>query len=133
LDAARVADLRPYFGSVPDPRSRRGRLEASADGVDGVLPDGVSQRRTAGTGEDNAAGTGRLMINGLGHHDDYEARACSAIRPNRSSPTDRTPPELASALHDRWENEIGPVVHGLLIAQDSVVTKVTPTPASPLK
>ncbi|MFE0359025.1 transposase family protein [Streptomyces nigra] len=25
LDAARVADLRPYFGSVPDPRSRRGR------------------------------------------------------------------------------------------------------------
>ncbi|MDH6522626.1 hypothetical protein M2163_000864 [Streptomyces sp. SAI-135] len=30
-------------------------------------------------------------------------------------------------------NEIGPVVHGLLIAQDSVVPKVTPTPASPLK
>lgn len=25
LDADRVADLRPYFGSVPDPRSRRGR------------------------------------------------------------------------------------------------------------
>lgn len=35
--------------------------------------------------------------------------------------------------HDRWENEIGPAVHGLLIAQDSVVTKVTPTPASPLQ
>ena len=25
LDAGRVADLRPYFDSVPDPRSRRGR------------------------------------------------------------------------------------------------------------
>ena len=25
LDADRAADLRPYFGSVPDPRSRRGR------------------------------------------------------------------------------------------------------------
>ncbi|MGW5136167.1 hypothetical protein [Streptomyces sp. NPDC004135] len=35
--------------------------------------------------------------------------------------------------HDRWENEIGPVVHGLLNAQNSVVTKVTLTPASPLK
>lgn len=25
LDAGRIADLRPYLGSVPDPRSRRGR------------------------------------------------------------------------------------------------------------
>ena len=25
LDAGRIADLRPYFDSVPDPRSRRGR------------------------------------------------------------------------------------------------------------
>lgn len=25
LDADQVADLRPYFDSVPDPRSRRGR------------------------------------------------------------------------------------------------------------
>jgi len=25
LDSGRIADLRPYFDSVPDPRSRRGR------------------------------------------------------------------------------------------------------------
>ncbi|WP_241672005.1 transposase family protein [Streptomyces sp. IB2014 016-6] len=25
LDAGRIADLRPYFDSVPDPRARRGR------------------------------------------------------------------------------------------------------------
>jgi hypothetical protein len=34
---------------------------------------------------------------------------------------------------DRWKNEIGPVVHGLLIPEQSVVTRVTPTPASPLQ
>jgi hypothetical protein len=38
------------------------------------------------------------MINGLRHHDDHESRACSAVRSNRSYPTNRTPPELASAL-----------------------------------
>ncbi|MFF3110985.1 hypothetical protein ACFVSN_17555 [Kitasatospora sp. NPDC057904] len=35
--------------------------------------------------------------------------------------------------HDRWKNEIGPVVYGLLIPEKSVVTRVTPTPASPLR
>ncbi|MGW2254790.1 NIPSNAP family protein [Kitasatospora sp. NPDC001660] len=35
--------------------------------------------------------------------------------------------------HDRWKNEIGPVVHGLLIPEKSVVTRVTPTPSSPLR
>ncbi|MEC3993234.1 hypothetical protein VSR01_06625 [Actinacidiphila sp. DG2A-62] len=35
--------------------------------------------------------------------------------------------------HDRWENEIGPVVHGLLISEKTVVTRVVPTPASPLR
>ncbi|WP_265106875.1 NIPSNAP family containing protein [Streptomyces sp. ET3-23] len=34
---------------------------------------------------------------------------------------------------DRWKKEIGPVVHGLLIPERSVVTRVTPTPASPLQ
>ncbi|MEY9892798.1 hypothetical protein ABIA31_006476 [Catenulispora sp. MAP5-51] len=34
---------------------------------------------------------------------------------------------------DRWKNEIGPVVYGLLIPEKSVVTRVVPTPASPLK
>lgn len=34
---------------------------------------------------------------------------------------------------DRWKNEIGPVVYGLLIPEQSVVTRVTPTPASPLQ
>ncbi|MBD0742255.1 NIPSNAP family protein [Streptomyces sp. CBMA152] len=33
---------------------------------------------------------------------------------------------------DRWKNEIGPVVYGLL-PEKSVVTRVTPTPASPLQ
>jgi hypothetical protein len=35
--------------------------------------------------------------------------------------------------HDRWRNEIGPVVYGLLIPEKSVVTRVVPTPASPLR
>ncbi|MDX3746864.1 NIPSNAP family protein [Streptomyces sp. AK08-02] len=35
--------------------------------------------------------------------------------------------------HDRWKNEIGPVVYGLLISEKSVVTRVVPTPASPLR
>jgi hypothetical protein len=34
---------------------------------------------------------------------------------------------------DRWKNEIGPAVHELLIAEQSVVTRVIPTPASPLR
>ena len=50
------------------------------------------------------------MINGLRHHDDHEARACSAIRPNRSYPTNRTPPELASALigeqGEKWMTQL---------------------------
>ncbi|MDT0460880.1 hypothetical protein RM550_35055 [Streptomyces sp. DSM 41527] len=35
--------------------------------------------------------------------------------------------------HDPWKNEIGPVVHGLLIAEKTVVTRVVPTPGSPLR
>ncbi|MFB9572687.1 NIPSNAP family containing protein [Streptomyces yanii] len=35
--------------------------------------------------------------------------------------------------HDRWKNEIGPVVHDLLIPEKTVVTRVVPTPASPLR
>ncbi|WP_405560872.1 heme-binding protein [Streptomyces sp. NBC_01180] len=35
--------------------------------------------------------------------------------------------------HDRWKSEIGPVVHGLLIPEKTVVTRVAPTPASPLQ
>ncbi|GAB2964235.1 NIPSNAP family protein [Nonomuraea fastidiosa] len=34
---------------------------------------------------------------------------------------------------DRWKNEIGPVVYDLLIRERTVVTRVTPTPASPLR
>jgi hypothetical protein len=34
---------------------------------------------------------------------------------------------------DRWKNEIGPVVYGLLIPEKSVVARVVPTPASPLR
>ncbi len=34
---------------------------------------------------------------------------------------------------DRWKNEIGPVVYGLLVPEKSVVTRVAPTPASPLR
>jgi hypothetical protein len=34
---------------------------------------------------------------------------------------------------DRWKNEIGPVVYGLLIPEQSVVTRAIPTPASPLQ
>jgi hypothetical protein len=37
-------------------------------------------------GEDAAAGTGHLMIIGLRHHNDHEARACPVMRPNRSLP-----------------------------------------------
>jgi hypothetical protein len=33
--------------------------------------------------------------------------------------------------HDRWKNEIGPVVYDLLILEKSVITRVVPTPASP--
>lgn len=35
--------------------------------------------------------------------------------------------------HDRWKNEIGPSVYGLLIPEKSVVTRVVPTPVSPLQ
>ncbi|MET7787484.1 NIPSNAP family protein [Streptomyces sp900116325] len=35
--------------------------------------------------------------------------------------------------HDRWKNEIGPIVNGLLIPEKTVVTRVSPTPASPLR
>ncbi|CAG6398589.1 NIPSNAP family containing protein [Streptomyces cocklensis] len=35
--------------------------------------------------------------------------------------------------HERWKNEIGPVVHGLLIPEKAVVTRVAPTPASALR
>ncbi|MGW1197941.1 NIPSNAP family protein [Streptomyces sp. NPDC002536] len=35
--------------------------------------------------------------------------------------------------HDRWKSEIGPVVHDLLIPEKSVITRVTPTKASPLR
>ncbi|MER7668214.1 NIPSNAP family protein [Kitasatospora sp. NPDC096128] len=34
---------------------------------------------------------------------------------------------------ERWKDEIGPVVYGLLIPEKSVVTRVAPTPASPLR
>ncbi|MET8627638.1 NIPSNAP family protein [Kitasatospora sp. NPDC004669] len=49
---------------------------------------------------------------------------------------DETQSEALSAAvyhHDRWKNEIGPVVHSLLIPEKSVVTRVVPTPASPLQ
>lgn len=35
--------------------------------------------------------------------------------------------------HDRWKNEIGPAVHGLLLAEKIAVTRVVPTPTSPLR
>lgn len=35
--------------------------------------------------------------------------------------------------HDRWKNEIGPTVRELLIPEKTVVTRVVPTPASPLR
>ncbi|MYT33926.1 NIPSNAP family protein [Streptomyces sp. MspMP-M5] len=35
--------------------------------------------------------------------------------------------------HDRWKNEIGPAVYALLIPEKTVVTRVIPTPASPLR
>jgi hypothetical protein len=35
--------------------------------------------------------------------------------------------------HDRWKNEIGPAVYALLIPEKTVVTRVVPTPASPLR
>ncbi|MFI5639401.1 NIPSNAP family protein [Streptomyces goshikiensis] len=35
--------------------------------------------------------------------------------------------------HDRWKNEIGPAVYGLLIPEKTVVTRVVPTPASPVQ
>ncbi|WP_269857588.1 NIPSNAP family protein [Streptomyces sp. RPT161] len=41
----------------------------------------------------------------------------------------------SSAVYDsgRWKNEIGPVVHELLLPEKSVVTRAAPTPASPLQ
>ena len=46
-------------------------------------------------GEDAAAGTGTLMIIWLSHHNDHEARACTATRPYQArSPTQRTLTEL---------------------------------------
>ncbi len=35
--------------------------------------------------------------------------------------------------HDRWKNEIGPAVGELLLPEKTVVSRVTPTPASPLR
>lgn len=35
--------------------------------------------------------------------------------------------------HDRWKNEIGPIVSDLLILGKTVVTRVSPTPASTLR
>jgi hypothetical protein len=34
LDTGRIADLRPYFDSVPDPRARRGREILRAHGIE---------------------------------------------------------------------------------------------------
>ncbi len=34
---------------------------------------------------------------------------------------------------DRWKNEIGPEVYGLLIPEKSVIIVAAPTPASPLR
>ncbi|MEU1710804.1 NIPSNAP family containing protein [Streptomyces sp. NPDC005706] len=42
-------------------------------------------------------------------------------------------PYAAVYQHDRRKNEIGPVVHGLLIPEKTVVARVVPTPASPLR
>ncbi|GAB2530136.1 NIPSNAP family protein [Nocardia heshunensis] len=43
--------------------------------------------------------------------------------------------ELYRAVYenDRWTGEIGPVVRTLLLTEQSVVTRVVPTPASPLQ
>jgi hypothetical protein len=35
--------------------------------------------------------------------------------------------------HDRWKDEIAPVVYSLLDREKTVVTRVVPTPASPLR
>ncbi|NUQ96073.1 MAG: NIPSNAP family containing protein [Streptomyces sp.] len=35
--------------------------------------------------------------------------------------------------HDRWKNELSAVVYGLLIPEKTVVTRMAPTPASPLR
>ncbi|GAA0698597.1 NIPSNAP family protein [Streptomyces samsunensis] len=35
--------------------------------------------------------------------------------------------------HNRWKNEIGPIVNSLLIPEKTVVTRVSPTAASPLR
>ncbi|MFE5736217.1 IS3 family transposase [Streptomyces celluloflavus] len=45
-------------------------------------------------GEDTAAGTGNLVIIGLSHHNDHEARACTAIHPSQPQP------ELATRLRN---------------------------------
>lgn len=42
---------------------------------------------------------------------------------------------LYAAVYDSdgWKNDVGPAVHELLIAEKTVVTRVVPTPASPLR
>jgi hypothetical protein len=35
--------------------------------------------------------------------------------------------------HDRWKNEIGPVAASLMIPEKTVVTRVSPTPASSMR
>ncbi|MEZ0110103.1 hypothetical protein ABH920_004117 [Catenulispora sp. EB89] len=42
---------------------------------------------------------------------------------------------LYAAVYDSdgWKDDIGPAVHKLLIVEKSVVTRVVPTPASPLR
>ncbi|CAK7286948.1 hypothetical protein SGPA1_41208 [Streptomyces misionensis JCM 4497] len=47
---------------------------------------GPSFTSTDGMREDAAAGAGHLMIVELRHPNDHEARACSALQPNRSRP-----------------------------------------------
>lgn len=43
--------------------------------------------------------------------------------------------ELYAAVYgsDRWRDEIGPVVHDLLIPENSVITRAVPTPRSALR
>ncbi|MDO0924131.1 NIPSNAP family containing protein [Streptomyces sp. TG1A-8] len=35
--------------------------------------------------------------------------------------------------HGRWRNGTGPAVHDLLVPEESVITRVVPTPAPPLR
>lgn len=69
---------------------------------------------TAGMGEDAAAGTGHLMIIGLRHHNDHEARACSAMRPNRSQPDQPHDPGTC--------NRPGVIVATLVATSNSIVS-----------